>query len=110
MVLPQPNEDAIGPSKRHPEATEIAFYKIMTAMVCFVAAAVFPLVMSRIQMLAKKVAEPIAVEKDAVAEEEGVEMKPWARSRSLLGVAGYMAHFVINYHLNTGPLFDTLKT
>ena len=29
--------------------------------------------------------------------------------QSLLGVAGYMAHFVKNYHLNTGPLFDALK-
>ena len=29
--------------------------------------------------------------------------------QSLLGVAGYMAHFVKNYHMNTGPLFDALK-
>ena len=29
--------------------------------------------------------------------------------QSLLGVAGYMAHFVDSYHLKTGPLFESLK-
>jgi hypothetical protein len=29
--------------------------------------------------------------------------------QSLLGVAGYMAHFVDSYHLKTGPLFEALR-
>ena len=29
--------------------------------------------------------------------------------QSLLGIAGYMAHFMDSYHLKTGPLFESLK-
>ena len=91
LVAPKPNADTLGPCKRHPEATEIAFYVISTAMVCFVASAAFPLVLSCIgaanRMWAKKTARQTPVE---TREEEGTEMKPWARVRKY-GVAAASA-------------------
>ena len=91
LVAPKPVVDTLGPCTRHPEATEIAFYVISTAMVCFLLSASFPLVLSCIgaanRMWAKKAARQMPAETE---EKEETEMRPWARSRKY-GVAAAAA-------------------
>ena len=94
LVAPKPVVDTLGPCKRHPEATEIAFYVISTAMVCFLLSASFPLVLSCIgaanRMWAKKAARQMPAMPAETEEKEETEMRPWARSRKY-GVAAAAA-------------------
>ena len=115
LVAPKPNLDALGPCKRHPEDTEIAFFVISTAMVCFLLATALPLILSCEgainRLLAKK---PIPTERSIVAKEgetEMPEMRPWACARKY-GLATSSAaavkenigeSFVVNVH-------ETLET
>jgi hypothetical protein len=117
LVEPKMQADTIGPCRRHPEATEIAFYVIITALVCFVVSASFPLVMSCVGAVQRRMAKKVSTVAKRDVTPPSVELRSFTQRPRFYDLAAAAAaagfkeneNVVIDVHEEDGGQTEAKK-